>query len=364
MNKLFLFITGIAVLASCNRERGYELSGSIRGFTDGTIYLQQRVDKAYVSLDSVSSADGSFTFTGSVTIPDAYYISIAGQNAKSMLYLENSRVNLSVHVDSLYSPVVTGSSVHDEYMDYQSRIDAIYDKLNSLWAEFQQADLNGDTAIASEIENQMESVHKTVEETKLKFVDDNPASYVSPWVVQSLHYGKEAWEIEELLARLDPVLDPTTIVQSMKKRVEVLKSVAVGKIAPDFTQNDPDGNPLSLSSLQGNYLLIDFWASWCGPCRRENPNIVAAYAAYHDKGFDILGVSLDNSREKWLQAIQDDNLTWNHVSDLSYWSNEAAALYGISSIPSSLLLDPEGKIIAKNLRGKDLHAELEKLLAP
>jgi peroxiredoxin len=281
-----------------------------------------------------------------------------------MILLENSKVIFDVHIDSLYYPVVSGSSVHDEYQAFDAEIDAIYKKLNSLWTEFQQADSRGDTAIANEIETQMETLYETVEATQLKFLDENPASYVAPFVAQSLHYQKEAKEIEELLAKLDPMLDATTLVASMKKRVEVLKSVAVGKTAPDFTQNDPEGNPISLSSLKGSYLLIDFWASWCGPCRRENPNIVRAYEKYHDKGFEILGVSLDNSRENWLRAIEDDKLTWYHVSDLGYWSNQAAALYGISSIPSSLLLDPEGVIIAKNLKGKDLHEELEKLLAP
>ena len=364
MNKFFLLTTGIILLSACSTDKGYELSGTIKGLSDGTIYLQHRIDKAYISLDSVKSTDGTFTFTGKVDIPDVYYISIPGQQSRSMLFLENSRINLSVHVDSLYYPNVSGSAVHDEYTALEGQIDAIYERMDALWAEYQQASASGDTAIANELNAQMESVYETIGETQMAYLNENPSSYIAPYVVQSLHYGKEAEEIEDLLAKLDPILESTTLVGSMKKRVEVLKNVAVGKMAPDFTQNDPEGNPVSLASLRGNYLLIDFWASWCGPCRRENPNIVAAYSKYHEKGFDILGVSLDNSKERWLQAIEADRLTWNHVSDLKYWSNEAAAIYGISSIPSSLLLDREGKIIAKNLKGKDLHSELEKLLTP
>jgi len=146
---------------------------------------------------------------------------------------------------------------------------------------------------------------------------------------------------------------------------QVLKTSAsfmTGVDAPDFTMNRPDGTPLKLSDLRGKVLLVDFWASWCGPCRRENPNVVAAYKKYHDKGFDVLGVSLDRTKDRWLQAIEKDGLTWNHVSDLKGWKNEAAKLYGVTSIPSMVLLDAEGKIVARNLRGPALEAKLAELL--
>ena len=364
MNRLIVFVSAILLLASCGSQEQYTLSGKLGGAENLPIYLQQRIDKEYVSIDSVKSADGTFEFTGSVEIPDVYYLMVPGKRGRAMIFLENSAISVNGHADTLWKPEITGSAVQDEYVAYQEQIQAIYDKLNKLWEEFKAAETKGDAAIAEELEAQMDEVYESVGVAQEKYVEENPASYVAPFVVQSLHYGKEANEIEEMLNKLDPALEATTLVSSMRKRVEVLKKVAIGEIAPDFTQNDPDGNPVALSSLRGNYLLVDFWAAWCGPCRRENPNIVEAYNKYHEKGFDILGVSLDNSKDDWLKAIEDDKLTWHQVSDIKGWGNEAAQMYGISSIPSSLLLDPDGKIIAKNLRGEDLHIKLEELLAP
>lgn len=151
-------------------------------------------------------------------------------------------------------------------------------------------------------------------------------------------------------------------VADVKTALEKAMRLSVGTVAPDFSQNKPDGTALKLSSLRGKYVLIDFWASWCGPCRRENPNVVRLYNQYKDKGFEILGVSLDQARDRWLQAIEQDQLTWPHVSDLKGWANEVAKLYEVSSIPKTILLDPQGKIVAKDLRGPSLERMLAQLL--
>lgn len=147
----------------------------------------------------------------------------------------------------------------------------------------------------------------------------------------------------------------------LKNAVKATSSMMPGAEAPDFTMNTPDGQPLSLKDLRGKVLLIDFWASWCGPCRRENPNVVKAYKKYHDKGFDVLGVSLDKDKKRWLDAIEKDGLIWHHVSDLKGWANAAAQLYGVRSIPHTVLLDKDGKIIARNLRGPALEQKLAEL---
>jgi peroxiredoxin len=160
---------------------------------------------------------------------------------------------------------------------------------------------------------------------------------------------------------LDKTLDSSVYTVDLKGKVEILKNVQVGKNAPDFTLNDTTGNPVSMSSLKGKYLLIDFWAAWCGPCRRENPNNVKLYKEFNKKGFEILGVSLDTDRNDWVEAIKSDKLAWTQVSDLKGWKSSAGKLYGVNSIPHTILVDKEGVIIARNLRGKELDAKLREL---
>ena len=166
------------------------------------------------------------------------------------------------------------------------------------------------------------------------FVKNNPASYVSPSILVSLSYEMEADEIESMINGLDTSIAALPQIKSLKERVAVMKTVAVGQKAPDFTLNDVNGNPVALSSKIGSkLLLIDFWAAWCDPCRQENPNVVKVYNEFHKKGFDVFGVSLDKKKEDWVKAIADDKLTWTHVSDLQYWNNAAAKLYAVNSIP-------------------------------
>lgn len=363
MKKIVYIIAGFLLLSACTSKPGYKLSGTIDGLASGDIVLlEQRIDKEYVKIDSVISPDGTFDFSGSVEIPDVYYVSVPGRRGKAMIFLENNQVGFRADADTLWKPAVTGSAVHDEFETFQESINGMYVKARELYPSYQEAEKAGDEETMKRIENQIDAIENEVEEFQKVYLDENTTSFIAPYIVQNLHYGKEADEIEALLAKLDPSLQGASLVGSISRRVEVLKRVAVGMPAPEFTQNDSLGKPVSLSSFRGKFLLIDFWAAWCPPCRAENPNLVNAYQKYKNRGFEVLGVSLDNSRDRWMKAVKDDGLGWTQVSDLKYWSNEVAALYGISSIPSNLLLDPDGVIIKKNLRGEDLHSALEELL--
>jgi peroxiredoxin len=203
------------------------------------------------------------------------------------------------------------------------------------------------------------------EEVMRKFIADNPKSFMSLAALGSLNNSSsDPYEIEKIYNTLSPELRATEGGVSFRQVLDIAKTTAIGSIAPDFTQADTTGKPVTLSSLRGKYVLIDFWASWCGPCRQENPNVVKVYNQYKARNFTIIGVSLDREDGKaaWLKAIKDDGLTWTQVSDLKYWANQAGILYKVASIPQNYLLDPTGKIIAKNLRGADLEAKLAEVL--
>ncbi|HLW06625.1 MAG TPA: TlpA disulfide reductase family protein, partial [Marinilabiliaceae bacterium] len=197
-----------------------------------------------------------------------------------------------------------------------------------------------------------------------QYVRDHHDSYFSVVALsESVSSDFDVEEIEPLFLSIDEKYRTSFPGKAFAQRIEAAKTIGIGKKAPGFTQNDPDGNPVSLSDFQGKYVLLDFWVSWCGPCRQENPNLVKAYAAYKDKGFEILGVSLDNKdgKEAWVKAIEKDGLTWTQVSDLNSWNNEVARSYGVRAVPQSYLIDPQGVIVAQNLRGEALEETLAEI---
>lgn len=358
-----LFIAGLLVIGfACTQQKGYKIEVALEG-AEGVILLEQREGNRFVVRDSARFADGKAILQGQVDFPEMHFLSLQGTNQRGLLFVENVKMKVTGHPDSLRFIKITGSPVNDEYSTIKAELDADSERGMALYQEYQLAVQQGNPD-AGKIMDQVREIFDQQEEKMVQFIKNNPKSWVNPILVEQVQQGREPEELEALIQSLDPAVQAVPGIKAISERLVRLKAVAIGQIAPDFEQNDPDGNPVKLSEIYAKnaYTLIDFWAAWCGPCRMENPNIVAVYNDYKDKGFSVFGVSLDRSKEDWLKAIEDDKLTWDHVSDLQYWQNAAAALYSVNSIPASFLVDREGRIVAKNLRDEALRAKIAELL--
>lgn len=351
-------------MAACSSESHYVVKGKIDGSDSITFYIQKREAGKTITIDSAVSRKGSFTIKGgAIEYPQLVQFVAGDTKKRTSFYLENSEITITGSLDSLFKAVIKGSKTQDEYMAFIESNKPLSERYSNTYIEYQAASQAGNAVRVAELEKQADSIQTEMTNLQKNFVKNNPASYVSPSILSSLSYEMEADEIESIINAMDTAIAALPQMISLKERVAVMKAVAVGQKAPDFTMNDVDGNPIALSSKTGyKLLLIDFWAAWCGPCRQENPNVVKVYNEFHKKGFDVYGVSLDQTKEAWVKAIADDKLSWTHVSDLQYWSNSAAKMYAVNSIPSNFLLDETGTIIAINLRGDDLSNKVNEVL--
>ncbi len=365
MKKLLVILFVSSILASCSSSKDqFKITGTVKGVDTGMIYLQKSEMDQWVNVDSVKLSKGEFTFSGKVDNPEMWHIAMSGNQVILPVFVENAPIQIQIFPDSLEKSTVTGSATHDFYQQYVTMNDAINVKMEDAYIAWKKAKEANDTIGMERNDSISNLLDAEMKKQLQEFAKTNNKTVVAPYLVIKNSWQFELPELEELANVMDTSLNKSQYMQALQNRVAILKSVTVGQIAPDFTMNDTAGNPVTLSSLKGKVLLVDFWASWCGPCRAENPNVVKAYKAYSNKGFDVLGCSFDKNREKWIQAIKDDNLTWGHVSDLKYWSNAAGKLYGINSIPANVLLDKDQKIIARNLRGEELMKKLEEIFGP
>lgn len=320
-------VLAMMAVTSCTEEKkGYTINGEISDVKEGVVYLKKYVEKSFVDVDSAIITDGKFKFEGVVSEALAHGLTTQKESRRPLVFfLDNDTMKVTLN-ESDKKLVVTGSPVNDIYMANAPVVRSKGYNLDSLL-----------------------TVH--------------PASPVAAYfIVKDFAYKLNLEDMKAVRAKLDASLNGTSYVQQIESMIARMEKVQVGSEAPDFTLLDVDGNPVSLSSFRGKYVLVDFWAAWCPDCRKENPNIVSAWEKYKDKNFAVLGVSLDRNRDHWLAAIEKDKLAWTQVSDLKYWSSEAAVLYCIRWIPMSFLIDPEGKIVAVGLEGEELHNKLEELL--
>jgi peroxiredoxin len=349
----FLFLP---LLAASQTGKPFVIDGYLKGLPDGTTLILQNEELGTEPLAKAVSKAGKFQLKGQIPEPNIYNLSYSGSAQKCYMFLDPAKMQLTGNKDSLPSARLKGSASNEEFKAFQKQFNPV---LTQLGTAAQQIN-NGEPDPGGTIRRSYSEAANRLSELSDAYVAEHPHSYVSPLaILVGSQVTEDITKTEERYNRLGPEVREGAYGRMLSHMIEEGKIGAVGTQAIDFTQNDTTGNPVTLSSFRGKYVLVDFWASWCRPCRQENPNVLAAYKQYNTRNFTVLGVSLDRARQPWIQAIQEDGLTWTHVSDLKFWNNEVAAKYKIQQIPQNLLLDPSGKIIGKNLRGPDLQARLK-----
>ncbi|MBM3435471.1 MAG: AhpC/TSA family protein [Bacteroidetes bacterium] len=360
-NIISMLVLGIMLGACSGHKNTFTINGKLTGEYSGKVYLYKRESGARIKLDSAVVANGSFVFNGKIEFPELYYISLEDNNVSASFFAEPAEISFSASPEDFQHAVITGSASQTEFEKYKADMKGFDDRMDKAIEQIKLARSEGNAENEQKWGDEYDKADLEIKQFLLDNARKKNTSAVAAYgILNNIYYFDET-DLEPVVNNFDPVIHSSVYVKQLAGRVAILKKVAVGQPAVDFTMADMNGKPVSLSSLYGKYLLVDFWASWCGPCRRENPNVVGVYKDFKDKGFDILGVSFDKEKEKWLEAVEADNLTWNHVGDQKGWDNAAGKLYAVNSIPANVLLDPNGIIIAKNLRGDDLRKKLDEV---
>lgn len=326
MKRLIATALVALTLASCQKApKGYVINGEVAGMPEGKIYLKSFRNKMFFDVDTADVKDGKFTFKGVVDQPLLYGLATEEMNYPVQLFVENVKMDVKISSDG-ETLTVQNSPVNTLFQENAGKVFEEGYNIDSLVTKY----------------------------------PDSPVSAF--YLYRYFTYQLPLDELKATRAKISPALAACPYVKDLDGIIKQLENVQIGKVAPEFSLPDTAGVSVSLSDFRGKYVLLDFWASWCPPCRRENPNVVKAFNEYKDKDFTIIGISLDKDRSKWMKAIADDNLTWTHLSDLKYWDSEIPALYGVRGIPANVLLGPDGVILAKNITGEDLHKTLQEVI--
>jgi peroxiredoxin len=362
--------TAVFFLAACHgndagrakserTDTAYAIIGKVTGLDSGWIYIIHRQNG---QIDSTLLDHGYFKFNGKADTAELCRISLNDQ-VKSF-FLENGKISMLIRKDSVHDALISGTPVQDEFNYFQNVTNRnLSDKMTAVDKGYNAANNKKDSRSMDSLDKVYTMLDLEQKQVVADYAKTHPASLVSAFLIFSnFSYNARLGQIDSLYQQLDTAVRGNYFGRQIRTIIEKTKITAIGNQAPDFSCPDENGKQVSLSSFRDRYVLVDFWASWCGPCRLENPAIVKAYHKYHDNGFDILGVSLDDTRTDWLLAIKKDGLNWTQVSDLLGWKCAPAALYGVKAIPMNFLLDKNGIIVAKGLRDEELEHKLAELL--
>jgi peroxiredoxin len=367
MIKNTFYIVLLLFIYSCSSKDGeFKVKGSV-DIKDGDMVYRIVADSNQQPkvIDSVVVKSGSFTMIGESLSPDVNFLSLQGVNGNFPFVLESGIVKVSLYKDSLTASKAYGTVSNDDFMEYKAETKVFVSSMNAISKDLQQASLSRDSLLLEDLQEQYRDVQDQVRDYEVNFIKKNNNSYISVLILERFVISKQM-NIEEakpLFYLFTDRLKTSKSGQNLDNAINVKPDPAeVGQIAPEFEGPGPKGEIVSLKENLGKITIVDFWASWCRPCRVENPNLVRTYNKFKDKGLTIVGVSLDRNKPNWLKAIEDDGLNWSHVSNLKYWSDPIAQMYQVRAIPASFILDEDGKIIAKNLRGSALDQKVAKLL--
>ena len=367
MKKYLPIAASVLLLAACSEKPGYEITGTVSNsdLNGKYVYLYEYGVKDAAPLDSALVQNGSFALKGTQNAPALRTLRFSeevvepvrvapGENAPFMatFVLENGK--LAVVLDS--TSTVSGTPENDAQKELQAKIKDLRSGIDKLVADMK----SGDENLIKQAEAKYEEIDRKITETVVNYILAHTDKQSAAKNLYDFRYNIDEEQQNEIISKADSSFKSVPGISYMIDHLNVLKKVAIGQKFTDFEMPNAKGEVHKLSEYVGNgkVVLIDFWASWCPPCRRENPNVVKAFNEYKDKNFTIVGISLDKDKSKWMKAIADDNLAWTHLSDLKYWDSEIPALYGVRGIPANVLLDPDGVIVAKNITGEDLHKKL------
>ncbi|AFL82387.1 Peroxiredoxin [Aequorivita sublithincola DSM 14238] len=368
MRLIFAFILTFSLI-SCNKDtNSYKLEGDAVGFADGTeIFVYTFVNNQPKAIDTIKVSQGKFsaTYPKSDTLK-LNFLRITDVNGSVLFFPENEDMQATIYKDSIQASRIKGGKQNESYNSFADKMITFNAKKKASMAEFSAAREAGDTATIARIQSENLNLVNAETEYKKQFLNENNSTLFAVMLISDMTSRKELTpaEASAYIEKLDAKIASSQLAQDLKTNLDTLKKAEVGNPAPAFNGPTPTGEILSLDEAMGKYTIIDFWASWCKPCRMENPNVVNVYNKYHDKGLNIISVSLDKAeqKDKWIQAIKDDKMDWYHVSNLQFWQDPIAQQYNIRSIPATFLLDENGIIIDKDLRGAALEAKIATLL--
>lgn len=383
MKKIFFLVALSFAILSCSKVKKGEfiISGEAKGLPNGKmIFLKTQNDVGVVlSIDSTKVKDGKFELKGKVKEPSMFALYIKDILQPVPFIMESGAIEIKVDKDSIWKSKISGTEGNDSFQEFNDKTNAINKRLveyqNKNIQKLMEAQQKKDNITIESLKSGYVKIQKEIDDYMNQYPDQNPNSYISLLLVErffnspDFEFKKVKKTFENLNEELRNTSKGKAITEKLKAieknlknpaAVEKLKSL---KMAQDFSAKSPNGTTISLKESLGKVTIIDFWASWCGPCRKENPNVVALYNQFHSKGLNIIGVSLDDDATKWKDAIAKDKLTWNHVSNLKGFEDPIAIKYEIQQIPTTFILDSKGYIVAKDLRGDELKAKVEELLA-